>query len=151
MKFKDRCASGFFAGASQSVLAGSNLTDEQKLALAPLVGGLAGFLWAEGQAVGVSFGSTVARTGLINNYLTHADLANANALLRNCTRTEEECRQLALAYLAQQSAANDLALLRACGADTSCMIRIMGGSGYTDPASFATAHDIRLNLDGRLV
>ena len=48
-----RCASGFFAGASQSVLAGSNLTDAQKLALAPLVGGLAGFLWAEGQAVGV--------------------------------------------------------------------------------------------------
>jgi hypothetical protein len=52
-------------------LAGSNLTDEQKLRLAPLVGGLAGLLWAEGQAVGVSFASTITRTGLINNYLTH--------------------------------------------------------------------------------
>lgn len=30
------CAAGFFAGASSSVLAGSNLDDDQKLALAPL-------------------------------------------------------------------------------------------------------------------
>jgi len=66
-----RGTSGFFAGASHSVLAGSNLPDAQKLALASLVGGLAGFLWAEGQAVGVSFASTITRTGLINNYLSH--------------------------------------------------------------------------------
>jgi hypothetical protein len=49
-----RGTSGFFAGASQSVLAGSNLTDEQKLRLAPLVGGLAGFSQAGAPALGLT-------------------------------------------------------------------------------------------------
>jgi hypothetical protein len=79
-----RCASGFFAGASQSVLAGSNLTDAQKLALAPLVGGFAGFRWAEGQAVGVSFGSTVALSGLVNNYLTHVQVLQMESEMTQC-------------------------------------------------------------------
>jgi hypothetical protein len=145
------CVAGFFAGVSQSLLAGSNLSDEQKLELAPLVGALSGYVFSGGNAINVSFGSTIAQSGIVNNYLTHADLANANALLRNCTLTEEECRRLALAYLTDRSAANDFRLARECGADTACMLRIMGGSGYRDPDSFATAHDISVDLDGSLV
>lgn len=87
------CASGFFAGASQSVLAGSGLTDKQKEALAPLAGGLAGFLWADGQAVGVSFGSAIAEAGLKNNFLSHADEDFLRQEIEACMATADGCSE----------------------------------------------------------
>lgn len=78
------CASGFFAGVSQSVLAGSSLSDEQKLKLASLVGSAAAFLFADGQAINVSFGGTVAQSGLVHNYLTHAELAEVELIRGQC-------------------------------------------------------------------
>jgi filamentous hemagglutinin len=122
-----RCASGFFAGASQSVLAGSNLTDEQKLRLAPLVGGLAGFLWAEGQAVGVSFASTITRTGLINNYLTHADLAELEEDLARCERENNgrSCEGQAIDDIIEKfrdkSSDRDALLVADCARDMACV------------------------------
>lgn len=85
------CASGFFAGVSQGVLAGSNLTDAQKTQLASLVGAAAGFLWADGQAIGVTFGGTIAESGLMNNYLTHTQLSQLSNELRNCRPTDAAC------------------------------------------------------------
>jgi hypothetical protein len=144
-----RCASGFFAGASQSVLAGSNLTDEQKLALAPLVGGLAGFLWAEGQAVGVSFGSTVARTGLQNNYLAHREREEVDRLRAEIAEINARCAAqmlcseadtarlnsigARLAELQRLSVQNTSRMLEACSANPSsaaCRAHITEASAY---------------------
>jgi hypothetical protein len=116
-----RCASGFFAGASQSVLAGSNLTDEQKLELAPLVGALSGFVFSGGNAINVSLGSTIAQSGIVNNYLTHADIEAAEALLENCTASEEECERQVVQFLTERSALNDEQLLRDCNYNAQCI------------------------------
>ncbi len=78
------CAAGFFGGASQSILAGSSLSDEQKAQLAPLVGAFAGFLVADGNALNVSFASSVASSGLYNNYLTHAESLTLIDALNEC-------------------------------------------------------------------
>jgi filamentous hemagglutinin family protein len=106
------CASGFFAGVSQGVLAGSNLTDEQKIQLAPLIGSLAGFFWADGRAIGVTFGGTIAQSGLTNNYLTHAQWDRMNGELAACATTPgcdpkrilERYKSLSLAQDAQFTA-----------------------------------------------
>lgn len=85
---RGNCASGFFAGVSQSVLAGTNLTDAQKVALAPLVGAVAGFFGAEGQAIGVSYAATIAQSGMVNNYLTHAQWQSLTAEMQACNGVE---------------------------------------------------------------
>ncbi len=87
------CASGFFAGVSQSVLVGSNLSDEQKAKLINLVGSAGAFLFADGQAINVSFGGTIAQSGLANNYLSHTEAAlraAARVKLKQCT-TDNNC------------------------------------------------------------
>lgn len=84
MALDGNCASGFFAGASQGVLAGSSLSDPEKTALAPFVGAMAGFLWADGDGQGVNFGSTVAVSGLRNNYLTHRQIDDLSARIKAC-------------------------------------------------------------------
>jgi hypothetical protein len=81
------CAAGFFAGAGSSLLAGSNLTDAQKLELAPLVGAIAAFPFANGEAVNVSFGATVAVSGILNNYLTHAEAVRLDACIESQDRS----------------------------------------------------------------
>ncbi|RWR08117.1 two-partner secretion domain-containing protein [Paenirhodobacter populi] len=105
-----RCASGFFAGASQSVLAGSVLDDAKKEALAPLVGATAGFLWADGEAIGVSFGATVVESGLRNNYLTHAQVDALEQALIACASSSDysACRastELRFKQLSEQNRA----------------------------------------------
>ena len=81
------CAAGFFSAAGQSLLAGADgLTDEQKLALAPLVGSLIGFVLSDGNATNVSFGGTIATSGIVNNYLTHQQIEDLQAELdANCS------------------------------------------------------------------
>ncbi|WP_188479668.1 beta strand repeat-containing protein [Primorskyibacter flagellatus] len=117
------CASGFFAGASQAVLAGSGLSNEQKAALAPLIGGLAGFLWADGLAIGVSFGSTIATSGLANNYLHHAEArrkAEIVAALQvcqsqsNCTNAQINALQRELDEIETLDRVRDAAAMAAC-------------------------------------
>ncbi|OAN69615.1 hypothetical protein A8B83_01580 [Rhodobacteraceae bacterium EhC02] len=78
------CVAGFFAGVSQSLLAGSNLSDEQKLELAPLVGALSGFVFSGGNAINVSFGSTIAQSGIVNNYLTHVQVLQMESEMTQC-------------------------------------------------------------------
>jgi filamentous hemagglutinin family protein len=78
------CASGFFAGVSQGVLAGSSLSDRQKAELVTLVGSAAGFLWADGEAIGVTFGGTIAQSGFDNNYLTHLQVNQLEVELTQC-------------------------------------------------------------------
>ncbi|WOI35372.1 glycohydrolase toxin TNT-related protein (plasmid) [Tritonibacter scottomollicae] len=86
------CAAGFFAGASSSLLAGSNLSDEQKLRLAPLVGAFGGFIGGgiDGGAINVSFGGTISESGVRFNYLTHAEASRKRELLE--LLDSEECR-----------------------------------------------------------
>jgi hypothetical protein len=90
------CAAGFFAGASSSVLAGSNLTDAQKLKLAPLVGAIAAFPFANGEGVNVSFGGTISQSGIRHNYLTHAELVELEQLRGQCTidGNEQACERI---------------------------------------------------------
>jgi hypothetical protein len=90
------------------------------------VGGLAGFLWAEGQAVGVSFGSTVALSGLVNNYLTHADVAELEADLDRCERDNGGiCEDQALADIIQKfrdrSSERDALLVADCSRSMACV------------------------------
>lgn len=118
------CASGFFAGASQAVLAGSGLSNEQKAALAPLVGAAGAFLWADGQAINVSFGSTIAQSGFANNYLTHEEAverANVEAALRECQKSGSTCTAAdisnlgtALEYWVELDKIRDTLLVSAC-------------------------------------
>ncbi|MCF6178853.1 MAG: deaminase [Geopsychrobacter sp.] len=85
------CVSGFFSGASSSLLAGANLTDEQKVRLAPLVGALTGFVFSGGNAVNVSFGGTVAGSAIENNYLGHTELESMQKELRACEFNDSAC------------------------------------------------------------
>lgn len=78
------CATGFFAGAGASLLEGTNLTDEQKVQLAPVIGGLVGFVLSEGEAVNVSFGSTLALSAVQNNYLSVDELLEFRNALGTC-------------------------------------------------------------------
>jgi filamentous hemagglutinin family protein len=78
------CAAGFFAGAGSSILAGSNLTDAQKLSLSPLIGALAAFPFANGEAVNVSFGGRIAHSAIENNYLSHNQVLLLEAELTQC-------------------------------------------------------------------
>jgi len=83
------CVAGFFAGASSSLLAGSNLSDEQILELAPLVGAFAGYFTSGGNAINVSFGGTISQSAVVNNFLTHVDIENFHAELRACEQANE--------------------------------------------------------------
>ncbi|WP_339110155.1 filamentous hemagglutinin N-terminal domain-containing protein [Thioclava sp. GXIMD4216] len=128
------CASGFFAGASSSVLAGSGLTDQQKLDLAPVVGAWASFFWSDGKAVNVSFASTLAQSAVVNNYLTHKDVEEAEALNAECrvNQSEKVCDQRVVDFLAKRSEANDRALIVDCNYDPVCI------KGFT----YDTANDL---------
>lgn len=119
-----KCQSGFFAGSSQSILSGSSLTDQQKLNLVSLAGALAGFVDADGNATNVSFGATIGQSGLLHNYLTHAD---QGALLGElwacesendgfCDKTSEIIRKYQLI-----SSARDRQLSITCGSDRDCV------------------------------
>lgn len=114
------CAAGFFAGASSSLLAGSNLTDAQKLRLAPLVGAFGGFIGGgiDGGAINVSFGGLVSRSGIENNYLTHAQVGEMLEQLRQCGR-DEECRDDVYGYFRAKSLLQDQELA-AC-TDLACV------------------------------
>ncbi len=79
------CTAGVFAGASSAHLAGSNLSDKQKLELAPIVGAFAALPFANGDAINVSFGATITKSAIENNYLTHRDVQNMIADVRQCT------------------------------------------------------------------
>lgn len=121
------CVAGFFSGASSSLLAGSNLTDEQKLELAPLVGSLVGFVFSGGVAVNVSFGGTVAQSGIVNNYLTHE---NRRALLAEIAACELEAGGVAgscdrvddiIAFYQEVSTRNERELSIRCNEDIHCV------------------------------
>lgn len=122
------CAAGFFAGASSSVLAGANLTDDQKLKLAPLAGAIAGYFASGGEAINVNFGGTVSQSAIINNYLTHEEAlrrAQANARLARCEANSGECSQSEIDALVQEITElnqlddnRDQALITACNANS---------------------------------
>lgn len=130
------CTAGFFSGVGQSLLAGSDLTDDQKLALAPLAGALGAFFFADGNAVNVSFGSQVATSGLLNNYLTHRQLAEIMAADEKCgddeacrTRVRDAARVLSLAQdakFASDWAECKLGNQSACGVLQTQLIYING-------------------------
>ncbi len=82
------CTAGFFAGASSSILAGTNLDDDQKLELSPVVGALAGYIFSSGNATNVSFGSTIAQSAIVNNYLA---LHEANRLDQCISEQDYAC------------------------------------------------------------
>ena len=104
------CAAGFFSGASQSVLAGSGLSDQQKADLVPLVGALAGFAFSDGEAINVTFGSTIATSGLENNYLSHQQVDDLTDRLRACGN-DENCKDEAYDYYRMLSRIQDQQLL----------------------------------------
>jgi Holliday junction resolvase-like predicted endonuclease len=121
------CVAGFFSGASSSLLAGSNLTDEQILRLAPLLGALTGFVFSGGVAVNVSFGGTVAQSGIVNNYLTHE---NRRALLAEIAACELEAGGVAgscdrvddiIAFYQEVSTRNERELSTRCNEDINCV------------------------------
>jgi hypothetical protein len=137
------CASGFFAGVSQGVLAGSNLTDAQKIQLAPLLGSIAGFLWADGEAIGVTFGGTIAQSGLENNYLTHAqrqEWEDMLGLLQRCVSEGRNCQPIidqmnALGRRLQQDSLNNtVAMYEACGNGNvaACRQHLSEAQGFQD-------------------
>jgi len=85
------CVAGFFSGAGSSLLAGSNLTPEQKAKLAPLVGALTGYVFSGGSAVNVSFGGTITVSAIKNNYLGHTELEAMQKELRACEFNDAAC------------------------------------------------------------
>lgn len=137
------CVAGFFSGAASSLLAGSNLTDEQKLALAPLVSALAAFPFSGGEAINVAFASTIGQSAIVNNYLTHADLTELELELAQCRAqsSSNECEGDALSTIMSKYAAisfqRDVAFAR-CRADPSCdTLELIAETPMGDPRSAA--------------
>lgn len=81
------CSAGFAAGVGQSILAGTELSDQQKARLVPIVSGFAGFVFSDGKAINVTFASRIGVSGFQNNYLTHAEAKERRALLLKNSRT----------------------------------------------------------------
>ncbi len=125
------CAAGFFSGASSSLLAGSNLSDAQKLKLAPLVGALTAFPFANGEAVNVSFGGTISQSAILNNYLTHSDQYELKQELERCFEESDGCstdeqRTIAQVWL-EKSIQNDRVLAQTCF-DQMCIDAILSSA-----------------------
>ncbi|MGR3443749.1 MAG: two-partner secretion domain-containing protein [Thalassococcus profundi] len=163
------CASGFFAGASQAVLAGSSLSIEEKQRLAPLAGAAAGFLFADGKSIGVSYGATIAQTGIVNNYLTHLDVIELKTDLARCRqqnggRCEGAARDAIIQKFRDRSAQNDFLLVNECTRSLECVNERLSNVATTasgvwsdvdmvvrhqllnviEPSSYVNAHIVRL-------
>ncbi|EEE35422.1 putative filamentous hemagglutinin family protein, partial [Rhodobacteraceae bacterium KLH11] len=137
------CAAGAAGGIAQSVYAGagSNKPDPDAFAGDPdgynaayqtwfasqtrnveLIGGLAGFVFSRGDGENVSAASTIARSGLVNNYLTHTELALFQRDLRACiTDAAVDCAEVVNEYR-DLSTVHDVELA-ACGTNQSCIER----------------------------
>ncbi|MDO5658168.1 MAG: polymorphic toxin-type HINT domain-containing protein [Paracoccus sp. (in: a-proteobacteria)] len=76
-KMGGNCAAGFFAAVSHEwAKNGEGSQDSDKGSrFAHLLGGLVGFVFADGNAINVGFGAQIAQSAFENNYLGHDDLA----------------------------------------------------------------------------
>lgn len=73
---------------------------------AQLIGAFVGYLTSSGKAENVSSGASIARSGLDNNYLTHADIENFKRDYAECAFRDFDCRDAVEAKYAAISAKN---------------------------------------------
>jgi filamentous hemagglutinin len=87
------CAAGFAAGVTGSLYAGYIDQNglEANLNTAELLGAFAGFVFSSGQGENVSLAGTVSQSGVENNYLTHAQLAQFQEELLACAMDDQAC------------------------------------------------------------
>ncbi len=133
------CASGAAAGIAQSIYAGlqegeperlPGQTDEEYLAIhaawkadiaaqANLLGAAVGYVTSSGQAANVTNAATIAKSGAVNNYLSHTQFAQMIDDFRECDGDTACLRERLSVYrelsLRQE---HEMAL---CGTDLSCL------------------------------
>ena len=90
------------------------------------MGALSGFVFSGGNAINVSFGSTIAQSGIVNNYLTHADVAELEQDLARCERENGgSCEDQALADIIEKvrtrSSQRDAGHVATCARDMACV------------------------------
>ena len=140
------CAAGAVAAVAQSLYAGtldgSKLSAQDIQKNAALIGGLAGFLASSGKGANVNLGSSIARSGIANNFLFHVELERKTALeaeLQACL-IEGGCNASQLRSLAEGinaldelSLARDVEMLAYCQvANMVSCILAMSNSGMAD-------------------
>ena len=108
------CGAGFFAAAGQSLLAGSDLSIEQKTELAPLLGSLLGYVFSDGNATNVSFGGTIADSALKNNYLSHVQWQSLIGEFGQCNG-DETCLERVLSEYRNLSMLQEAAMAQCFG------------------------------------
>ncbi|MCF2872993.1 DUF637 domain-containing protein, partial [Octadecabacter sp. G9-8] len=121
-----------------------------------LLGAFAGYALSGGEAANVSVASSIAESGLQNNYLNHTERAKAETLLaelstlcggsigpgpNTCDTPRADELRVELTELQFSSVTNTLNLLDACGADANsqtCQSHLEQAQEYTDWASGLT-------------
>ncbi len=105
------CAAGAAGGIAQSVYAGmlGDLPPEERaqaLANSEVIGALAGFAFSGGEADNVVAASSVARSGLENNYLSHDQWAELTVNIESCEGDTSCVEEHLLEYTATSMAQN---------------------------------------------
>jgi len=112
------------------------LTLEQKIELAPLLGSIIGFVGSDGNATNVSFGGTLALSGLKNNYLSHAQWQDLIEEFGDCNG-DRECIEQTLAEYRELSNTQE-AQMALCGGNIECLApHILAVQGAAAPTSIA--------------
>ncbi len=133
------CAAGALGGVVQSVYAGTlegkgparedYASDEAYAAAygtweakvgktANLIGGAVGYVFSGGSAANVSATASIAKSGILNNYLSHTELVAFETELRACIQAREDCNDIIVKYK-DISALHNSEML-ACAEDPSC-------------------------------
>ncbi len=133
------CAAGALGGVVQSVYAGTlegkgpvqedYASDEAYTAAyndwkakvatnANLIGGVVGYAFSGGSAANVSATASIAKSGVLNNYLSLTELAAFEAELQACIQAGDDCNDIIVKY--KDISARHNSEMLACAEDPSC-------------------------------
>jgi hypothetical protein len=150
------CAAGAAGAAAQAIYAGglNNLTLEDRVRTAntaELIGALAGYAASGGKAENVSAAASIARSGVINNYLSHDDFSKVDELVKEraglcgssamspgptCSDTNPRVIEInnELKDLKLKSNSNTLALIETCskGPSLDCSTMLSAAKVFND-------------------
>jgi len=128
------CAAGALGGVVQSIYAGTldgkgparedYASDEAYAAafndwkakvatVANLIGGVVGYVFSGGSAANVSATASIAKSGILNNYLSHTEIAKFIQEMEDCGFEDRDCREAVKAKYHDFSEIN-LAEMQAC-------------------------------------
>ena len=136
------CAAGAISGIIQSIYAGAIAPSEpqeedfasnedyhkaykawqqEHLATVAFLGSLGGYFFSGGEAINVNNAGSIAQSGLLNNYLTHAQLEALSRDLQLCNGDETCEKNVAIKY--KELSDINTAAMKACGLNSSCFAK----------------------------